>query len=257
MRQDPVLCFPRSRKHPAQCVGWAARAAAQPVLHRLPTPLRVLGTLLHMHTTGKSITLRHFDRAGTELAPLGHRSSWDFDFQPWGGVFPSTQVLAPGDTLVTSCAFDTRSRDTTTRWGFGSDDEMCFAFLMVYEDLELAGEWLAEHGPGASAFVDPPSTTTSWTVFNNSDPNERWTICNDVGTPSRYRSLSDAFGLTSSEDAAGILTACFSDSSFADDIEGSLDGSLKYVLEGKLIPKQMSPAFVHDTWEQCSSELEY
>ena len=41
-------------------------------------------------------------------------------------------VIEPGDRLVTTCEYSSTSRDTPTRFGEGTDDEMCFNFMLVY-----------------------------------------------------------------------------------------------------------------------------
>jgi len=38
----------------------------------------------------------------------------------------------PGDEIRVACEFDTTSRNTTTRFGEGTMDEMCYAFLTYY-----------------------------------------------------------------------------------------------------------------------------
>ena len=58
---------------------------------------------------------QHF-RGGQELPPLGTRRFFDFNFQPGVAVPPGTADLLPGDSLVTSCSYDTTDRTTRTKW---------------------------------------------------------------------------------------------------------------------------------------------
>ena len=64
---------------------------------------------------GSTIVTQHF-RGDQELPPLGVRRFWDFNFQPMAAVPPSTADLLPGDSLVTSCSFDTTGRTIPTKW---------------------------------------------------------------------------------------------------------------------------------------------
>eukprot|EP00955_Chlamydomonas_euryale_P116188 366402-Chlamydomonas_euryale.AAC.1 len=47
------------------------------------------------------------------------------------GMNPPEAVVMPGDTLVTSCSYDTTTREQVTTYGDRTQDEMCFAFVMV------------------------------------------------------------------------------------------------------------------------------
>ncbi len=59
----------------------------------------------------------------------GWRSSWDFNQQSPSHVKAEIQ---PGDRLVTHCVYASQTKDKATRFGEGTDDEMCFNFLLVY-----------------------------------------------------------------------------------------------------------------------------
>lgn len=95
---------------------------------RLKKPITALWAGLHMHSQGKSIWTQHF-RGNEELAPLGHKSAWDFNQQSPSHV---KAVINPGDRLVTHCVYNAENKNTKTGFGEGTDDEMCFNFLMVY-----------------------------------------------------------------------------------------------------------------------------
>lgn len=47
-------------------------------------------------------------------------------------IEPSQQVLMPGEELVTTCTYDSTSRNKTTTFGESTTDEMCFNFLFYY-----------------------------------------------------------------------------------------------------------------------------
>jgi hypothetical protein len=40
--------------------------------------------------------------------------------------------ILPGDEIRTKCVYDTTSKNATTRFGWGAQQEMCFAFLTFY-----------------------------------------------------------------------------------------------------------------------------
>ncbi|KXZ41536.1 hypothetical protein GPECTOR_409g249 [Gonium pectorale] len=98
---------------------------------RLTTPLRLLASGLHMHTLGRSIVTQHI-RNGTELPPVGSKRFYDFDYQSSDPVPLDSSILAPGDVLITTCTYDSRGRTNVTRYGEGTEDEMCFNFVLYY-----------------------------------------------------------------------------------------------------------------------------
>jgi len=55
--------------------------------------------------------------------------SWDFNQQSPTHL---KAVIQPGDRLVTHCVYSSQTKDKRTRFGEGTDDEMCFNFLLVY-----------------------------------------------------------------------------------------------------------------------------
>jgi len=55
--------------------------------------------------------------------------SWDFNQQSPSHV---KAVIKPGDRLVTHCTYNSESSTQRKTFGEGSDDEMCFNFLLVY-----------------------------------------------------------------------------------------------------------------------------
>lgn len=95
---------------------------------KLKRPLTALWAGLHMHSAGKAIWTDHF-RGSEQLPPLGHKRSWDFNQQSPTHL---KAVIQPGDRLVTHCVYSSQTKDKRTRFGEGTDDEMCFNFLLVY-----------------------------------------------------------------------------------------------------------------------------
>ncbi|MBK7533860.1 MAG: hypothetical protein IPI49_00525 [Myxococcales bacterium] len=97
---------------------------------RLPTnlgKLRVWGAALHMHQRGIGAEV---SVAGSQPACLAKLEQWSFHWQhyyPYVNAVP----VAGGDTFSVTCHFDTSNDATPVRWGEGSADEMCLAYLYV------------------------------------------------------------------------------------------------------------------------------
>lgn len=50
----------------------------------------------------------------------------------------------PGDYIGVKCVYNSNGRDSTTNWGEGTMDEMCYAFLTYYPQMEgstFCGQW--------------------------------------------------------------------------------------------------------------------
>ncbi|PNH04334.1 MOXD1 1 [Tetrabaena socialis] len=98
---------------------------------RLRAPVRLLSNMLHMHTLGRAMSTQHI-RNGTELPPVGSRRFYNFNFQSRDAVPLDTSILAPGDSLITTCSFDSTSRINFTTYGDSTQSEMCYNFMLYY-----------------------------------------------------------------------------------------------------------------------------
>lgn len=90
----------------------------------LPLPLQVLGVAPHMHLRGRTIKVEAL--RDDELSQcLLDVPSWDFRHQEayWLGTGVRTSKAA------VTCSWDNRKTRRELRWGEGTDDEMCLAFL--------------------------------------------------------------------------------------------------------------------------------
>lgn len=97
---------------------------------RLPTTLgklRVWGAALHMHQRGIGAAVAV---AGSQNACLADLDQWSFH---WQHYYPYTAPVTVngGDNLTVTCHFDTSNDASAVRWGEGSADEMCIAYLYV------------------------------------------------------------------------------------------------------------------------------
>ena len=99
--------------------------------------IHIFGSILHAHTVGVSIVLRHIAANGTELAPIDINLNYDFNYQQ-GNALAEEVLLMPGDRMLVECEYDTTSRDGTVFGGLATKDEMCLAFIFVYPKPDLA-----------------------------------------------------------------------------------------------------------------------
>jgi hypothetical protein len=91
-------------------------------------PINVFASMVHAHELGRRIWTDHL-RDGTRMGDLGRADPYSFNNQ---GFAPLDIVIEPGDELVTHCVYDSTSRTEPTGFGFGTRDEMCFNYLLVY-----------------------------------------------------------------------------------------------------------------------------
>jgi Copper type II ascorbate-dependent monooxygenase, C-terminal domain len=97
---------------------------------RLPAgigALRIWGAMLHMHQRG---TGAQVSVSGSTSACLASLDQWNFH---WQHYYPYQQPVsvAGGDRLSVTCHYDTSNDSAPVRWGEGTADEMCLAYLYV------------------------------------------------------------------------------------------------------------------------------
>jgi hypothetical protein len=109
--------------------------------------ITVTNFIVHQHLFGKSIWTTHV-REGRELQEIGRSDYWDFSFQPFERSKKGI-VVKPGDSLHTTCIFDTKNRPrsglTSNDWknvqnngltfGESTTNEMCINIIMYYPQL--------------------------------------------------------------------------------------------------------------------------
>ncbi len=85
-------------------------------------PIKIYGLLPHMHTLGKRITIR-----GPSNQCLVDIPAWDFHWQQqYFRAQPFT--LAGTESVSMTCTWDNPT-NRVVRWGEGTADEMCFAYI--------------------------------------------------------------------------------------------------------------------------------
>eukprot|EP01084_Bolivina_argentea_P252419 423684_1 len=107
--------------------------------------VHVFGNMLHSHTTGIALKLRHI-RNGVELAYIDQNDHYDFDYQQLWNLKEEIHVL-PADELIVECTYSTveANRSDMVFGGQSTFDEMCLSFIYVYPPPILrrcTAEWL-------------------------------------------------------------------------------------------------------------------
>lgn len=87
-------------------------------------PITIISHGLHMHQAGARMYTQHF--RGGEL--IGGAEIEHFDFAYQDSVYRNAVAVA-GDTFRTTCIYDAPAG---TRFGLGSDEEMCIDFISYY-----------------------------------------------------------------------------------------------------------------------------
>lgn len=101
-----------------------------------PSGIHVFAVLLHSHLAGRALRVRHF-RQSVEQPLLAYDDEFDFNFQEFR-YMKEERVLLPGDSLVTECEYNTRSRRNMTWGGLSTRDEMCLSYLLYYPKIDLS-----------------------------------------------------------------------------------------------------------------------
>ena len=103
------------------------------VTFQSPVKAQVWGVVPHMHTRGKSIQVEMLPPPGTTSPStcLVNVPKWDFQWQQFYFFQSRTGLPVPQDaTFKLTCTWDNPT-NKTVRWGEGTDDEMCLAFVYV------------------------------------------------------------------------------------------------------------------------------
>jgi hypothetical protein len=95
---------------------------------RATQPIRILAGTPHMHLKGRHMKVT-IDRADGS-SEVVHDEAFDFENQR---IYPEDITLQPGDSITTQCDFSAPSR-----FGKGTNDEMCYWFAMSYPAGALA-----------------------------------------------------------------------------------------------------------------------
>lgn len=99
----------------------------------VPTPLTVLGVYGHMHELGHSFQLE-LNPDTDDAVMMLDIPEWDFHWQDRYQLVEPLQ-FERGDTIRMTCRWDNTLSENPRYvvWGEGTEDEMCFATIMVVE----------------------------------------------------------------------------------------------------------------------------
>ena len=129
----------RSLRVPA---GEPASVQIKEFTNRTSDPWEVISVGPHMHLMGVSLRLEVLHQDGEESC-LVDIPRWDFNWQQNYDFMPEERVVVnPGDTVRLTCVYDNSARNQPfvdgqfqvpreLRWGDGTLDEMCLAFLTM------------------------------------------------------------------------------------------------------------------------------
>ncbi len=100
---------------------------------RIPWALDTVGVFGHMHELGKSIRIE-INPGEEDNVVMLDIPRWDFHWQD-RYQFVEPYTTTPGDTIRLTCTWDNTQSDDPRYivWGEGTEDEMCFATIMVLE----------------------------------------------------------------------------------------------------------------------------
>ncbi|KOX68655.1 Tyramine beta-hydroxylase [Melipona quadrifasciata] len=97
--------------------------------------IHVFASQLHTHLTGIKVVTRHI-RDGEELPLLNYDNHYSTHFQEIR-LLPKPIIILPGDSLITSCTYNTMDRKNVTLGGFAISDEMCVNYIHYYPNARL------------------------------------------------------------------------------------------------------------------------
>lgn len=99
------------------------------------TGIHIVASQLHTHLTGRRVITRHI-RNGVELPEINRDDHYSQHFQEIRTLHHPITVL-PGDSLITTCTYDTRDRINITLGGFAISQEMCVNYIHYYPKVQL------------------------------------------------------------------------------------------------------------------------
>ena len=118
--------------------------------------IKVFGSLLHQHTIGRAINLRHI-RNGKEIQPIDINLNYDFNYQQTI-IFKEPIILLPGDEFILDCYTNSTKRKYVTIGGESTSQEMCIAFLLYYPAITLRFATVSKSSSALSIWMKDAQT---------------------------------------------------------------------------------------------------
>ncbi|XP_069552777.1 DBH-like monooxygenase protein 2 homolog [Brachyistius frenatus] len=101
-----------------------------------PVPnLQVFAVLLHTHLAGRKVRVGHF-RNGKQEGFLGLDENYNFEMQQTVNL-GNIRTIQQGDEITVECTYNTSNRNEITKFGLGTTDEMCLAFIFYYPAIKI------------------------------------------------------------------------------------------------------------------------
>ncbi|XP_063424230.1 tyramine beta-hydroxylase-like isoform X2 [Mytilus trossulus] len=97
---------------------------------QLKGPIYITAAGNHMHYLGEKQKIELI-RNGTKIQDITNEDNYNYD-KPVTHSFKIPIEVQPGDELKTTCVFKTTSKLNYTYYGQGTNDEMCYGFLIIY-----------------------------------------------------------------------------------------------------------------------------
>eukprot|EP00755_Sulcionema_specki_P035249 Sspe_Gene.104532::Locus_80960_Transcript_1_1_Confidence_1.000_Length_1813::g.104532::m.104532 len=155
----------------------------------------VVAVMAHAHFAAKKVET-HVVRDGKDIGPLYELKRYDYNHQLY--VQPRIPTIKRNDVLETVCEYNTLRKEDPTHFGDGSQEEMCFSFVLYYPRQPLLG-WCADfdyqQGEHAGDYASPctdcrgngawPAGYAEWAKNQRKceDPTVRETLTSKMACP--------------------------------------------------------------------------
>jgi len=95
-----------------------------------PKTVNISSAFLHMHLLGKSGKIELI-RKGNQSTILAEEKTYDYN-TPKQFNFDTPIEFRAGDEIKVTCEYQSLNKTTVTKYGEGTQDEMCYGFITVY-----------------------------------------------------------------------------------------------------------------------------
>ncbi|XGW34056.1 hypothetical protein V3C99_018096, partial [Haemonchus contortus] len=95
----------------------------------------VFASQLHAHLSGRRIFTSHY-REGVKIGEINRDDHYNTKWQHLAHIRPYVHILQ-GDTLSTTCVYETLSKNEVTLGGYGIKEEMCVNYLYYFPASEV------------------------------------------------------------------------------------------------------------------------
>lgn len=131
------LIYSDANSVPPNQKAWAMNGycPSQCTQHLPEEGINIFASQMHAHLTGRKLYTSQY-RSGVQIGDVNRDEHYSPHWQHLQQLRPMVRVM-PGDTLVTTCVYDTRKRSKVTFGGYGISDEMCVNYIYYYPASEV------------------------------------------------------------------------------------------------------------------------